>query len=88
MPQYVDATLCVVEPYFKSLKSGRRIAALAGDLGIEHFALVADKICDEHELVASRPAAPRWTTSPPEARRSWRSTRSRSRWGADNREKA
>lgn len=32
MPQYVDARLGVVEPYFKSLKTGRRIAALAREL--------------------------------------------------------
>ena len=59
MPQYVDAMLGVVEPYFKSLETGRRIAALARDLGIEHFALVANKIRDERELELVRSFADR-----------------------------
>ncbi len=59
MPQYVDAMLGVVEPYFKSLETGRRIAALARDLGIERFALVANKIRDERELELVRSFANR-----------------------------
>jgi CO dehydrogenase maturation factor len=50
--RYADAMLAVVEPYFKSLETGRRIAALAQDLGLERVALVANKIRDEHELAA------------------------------------
>lgn len=49
---YADAMLVVVEPYFKSLETGRRMAALANDLGLEHVALVANKIRDERELQA------------------------------------
>jgi len=59
MPEYVNAMLGVVEPYFKSLETGRRIAALARDLGIEHFALVANKIRDERELELVRSFADR-----------------------------
>src|SRR5919206_610565 len=52
--QYADAMLCVVEPYFKSLETGRRMAALAKDLGLERVALVANKVRDERELEAVR----------------------------------
>jgi CO dehydrogenase maturation factor len=49
---YADVMLAVVEPYFKSLETGRRMAALAVDLGLERVALVANKIRDERELEA------------------------------------
>jgi CO dehydrogenase maturation factor len=52
--QYADALLAVVEPYFKSLETGRRMAALALDLGIEDVKLVANKVRDERELEAVR----------------------------------
>jgi CO dehydrogenase maturation factor len=42
--KHVDALYAVVEPYFKSLESGRRVLALARDLGIEHLALLANKV--------------------------------------------
>jgi CO dehydrogenase maturation factor len=44
----------VVEPYYKSLETGRRLAVLAKDLGLERVALIANKIRDEHELAAVR----------------------------------
>ena len=50
--RYADGLLAVVEPYFKSLETGRRMAALANDLGIERVALVANKIRDERDLAA------------------------------------
>ena len=50
--KYADALLAVVEPYFKSLETGRRMAVLAQDLGLERVALVANKVRDEHELAA------------------------------------
>src|ERR671926_228067 len=50
--QYADAMLIVVEPYYKSLETGRRMAALAKDLGIERVALVANKIRDERDREA------------------------------------
>jgi CO dehydrogenase maturation factor len=42
--KHVDALYAVVEPYFKSLESGRRVLALARDLGIGHTALLANKV--------------------------------------------
>jgi CO dehydrogenase maturation factor len=42
--KHVDVLYAVVEPYFKSLESGRRVLALARDLGIEHLALLANKV--------------------------------------------
>ena len=51
---YADAMLIVVEPYFKSLETGRRMAALARDLGLERVALVPNKVRDERELDAVR----------------------------------
>ncbi len=50
--QYADALLLVVEPYFKSLETGRRMAALGKDLGLEHVALIANKMRDERDLEA------------------------------------
>ncbi|HET8953552.1 MAG TPA: ArsA-related P-loop ATPase [Solirubrobacteraceae bacterium] len=47
--RHVDAMLCVVEPYYKSLETGRRMAALGADLGLPRVALVANKIRDERE---------------------------------------
>ncbi|MBA3735222.1 MAG: hypothetical protein H0W90_08500 [Actinobacteria bacterium] len=50
--RYADGLLAVVEPYFKSLETGRRMAALAKDLGLERVSLVANKIRDERDLAA------------------------------------
>ena len=50
--KHVDVLYAVVEPYFKSLESGRRVLALARDLGIEHLALLANKVRDDADLEA------------------------------------
>ena len=50
--RYADTMLTVVEPYYKSLETGRRMAVLAKDLGIGRVALVANKIRDERDLGA------------------------------------
>ena len=50
--RYADAMYVVVEPFFKSLETGRRMARLARDLGLERVALIANKIKDDHELLA------------------------------------
>jgi len=50
--RHADAMLCVVEPYYKSLETGRRMAALGNDLGIPWVALVANKISNEREQEA------------------------------------
>jgi CO dehydrogenase maturation factor len=52
--RYADAMFAVVEPYYKSLETGRRMAALAQDLGLERVELIANKIRDDHELAAVR----------------------------------
>src|SRR5919197_3651766 len=57
--RYADALYAVVEPYYKSLETGRRIAALAKDLGLERVALIANKIGDNDELAAVREFASR-----------------------------
>ena len=50
--RYADAMLAVVEPYYKSLETGRRMAVLAKDLGIDRVALVANKIRDDRDRAA------------------------------------
>lgn len=52
--KYADVLVAVVEPYYKSLETGRRMAALARELGLERVVLVANKIRDERELEAVR----------------------------------
>ena len=52
--RYADALVAVVEPYFKSLETGRRMAVLARDLGLDRVSLVANKIRDEADLAAVR----------------------------------
>ena len=52
--QHVDALYAVVEPYFKSLESGRRILALARDLGIARTALLANKVRDGEAAIVPR----------------------------------
>lgn len=47
--QFADAMLIVVEPYFKSLETGRRMAVLADDLGLDEVALVANKVRDARD---------------------------------------
>ena len=43
-PEAADVMLVVAEPYFRSLETARRQAALAEDLGIARVAVVANKI--------------------------------------------
>ena len=52
--EHADTVLTVIEPYYKSMETGRRMAALALDLGIGEIALVANKVRDEFELEAVR----------------------------------
>lgn len=52
--QHADAMFAVVEPYYKSLETGRRMSALAKDLGLKRVALIANKVRDERELEAVR----------------------------------
>jgi len=57
--KYADAMLVVVEPYYKSLETGRRMAALGKDLGLHRVALIANKIRDDAEVQAVREFADR-----------------------------
>jgi CO dehydrogenase maturation factor len=50
--RYADGMLAVVEPYYKSLETGRRMAVLAKDLGLGRVALVANKIRDDRDRAA------------------------------------
>jgi CO dehydrogenase maturation factor len=50
--QYAETMLIVVEPYYKSLETGRRMAVLGRDLGLPKVELVANKVRDERELQA------------------------------------
>jgi CO dehydrogenase maturation factor len=50
--KYADVMLTVVEPYFKSLETGRRMAELARGLGLKRVLLVANKVRDEKEQAA------------------------------------
>ncbi len=52
--QFADTMLIVVEPYFKSLETGRRMALLGRDLGLPRVALVANKVRDAREEQAVR----------------------------------
>src|SRR5947199_3241389 len=57
--QYAETMLIVVEPYYKSLETGRRMASLGNDLGLAHVALIANKVRDERESQAVREFANR-----------------------------
>lgn len=49
---HADTMLVVVEPYFKSLRTGRRMIRLARQLEPERLVLVANKVHDERDLAA------------------------------------
>lgn len=50
--RYADAMVAVVEPYYKSLETGRRMAVLAKDLGLARVGLIANKLRDERDRAA------------------------------------
>ena len=50
--RHADAMFCVVEPYFTSLETGRRINHLAKDLGIERVALIVNTVRSEEDIEA------------------------------------
>ncbi len=61
-PRHADTIVAVIEPYFKSLETGRRICELAAELGVPRVYAVANKVysgpddeairsfCDRHGL--------------------------------------
>lgn len=44
--RHVSRCLAVIEPYYRSMETARRIAQLAGELGIEQVHVVTNKIRD------------------------------------------
>jgi CO dehydrogenase maturation factor len=50
--KHADAMFAVVEPYFTSLETGRRITMLAKDLGLGRVALIANKVRSDEDLAA------------------------------------
>lgn len=51
-PRHVDALLAVVEPYFRSLETGRRVVELARELEVPGIYAVANKVRDEADRSA------------------------------------
>lgn len=52
--RHVDALLLVVEPYFRSLETVRRMAILAAELPIPQVAVIANKVRRDDDLEAVR----------------------------------
>ena len=52
--RHVDALYVVVEPYYRSLEAGRRLAELAAELGINRVAAIANKVRTEEDEQAVR----------------------------------
>lgn len=52
--RHVDVMLAVIEPYFRSLETGRRVAELATELEIGRVWVVANKVRDDEDRDAIR----------------------------------
>lgn len=50
--RHVDGMLAVVEPYFRSLETGKRVVDLADELGVSRSWAVANKVRDESDRKA------------------------------------
>jgi CO dehydrogenase maturation factor len=50
--RHVDRLFAIAEPYYRSLETARRVYELAGELGIDHVRLVANKVRGEAESEA------------------------------------
>ena len=50
--KHADAMYAVVEPYGTSLETGRRVAMLARDLGLERVGLIANKLRADEDMEA------------------------------------
>ncbi len=53
-PRYVDTLVAVVEPYFRSLETGRRVVDLARELEVPAVHAVANKVRNEADQEAIR----------------------------------
>ena len=51
--RHADAMFAVVEPYFTSLETGRRITMLARDLGLRRVGLIANKVLGEQDVAVA-----------------------------------
>ena len=47
---HVDRLILVVEPYAKSLETGRRALKIAGDVGIQEVLVVASRVTEEQDV--------------------------------------
>ncbi|HYX81609.1 MAG TPA: hypothetical protein VE714_04405, partial [Gemmatimonadales bacterium] len=47
--RYASHVFVIVEPYFRSLETGRRVKELAAELGIQHVEAIANKIRDAED---------------------------------------
>lgn len=52
--KHTETMLTVVEPYYKSMETGRRMAELGKNLGIGKVALIANKVRDDDDLEVIR----------------------------------
>lgn len=50
--RHVQAVVAVMEPYYRALETGRRVAELARELGVEHVFAVANKVRTEADRAA------------------------------------
>ncbi len=50
--RYVDGMLAAIEPYYRSLETGKRVAELADELGVRRVYAVANKIRDDADREA------------------------------------
>lgn len=52
--RHVNCFLAVLEPYYRSMETVRRVAQLATELGAQHVLVVANKVRDEGDRNAIR----------------------------------
>ena len=50
--RHADVVVAVLEPYFRSLETGARVMALAGELGVKRVLAVANKVHGEADREA------------------------------------
>lgn len=51
-PRHADAILTVLEPYYRSLETGARVADLARELGVKRVQAVANKVRNAQDAAA------------------------------------
>lgn len=50
--RYLSRFVAVIEPYFRSMETGRRVATLAHELGVADVLVVANKVRDDEDRAA------------------------------------